>query len=149
MQKVWTSSGQISTQSSQQVRLAQDDGKRGLGLRGVAFMTLVRETKDTVRVSLQEYLFTGSSKVTSCGFWKKRVRLSDLLEGGLTVRQEPTLTVLLVLPRGFVGFGGFGERLALLLLVLQIQCQETTVTVSAVSVVTATPHKFNPLFSSS
>ena len=34
----------------------------------------LRETKDTVRVSLQEYLFTGSSKVTSCGFWQKRVR---------------------------------------------------------------------------
>ena len=56
------------------------------------------ETKDTVRVSLQEYLFTGSSKVSSCGFWQKRVRLSDLLEGGLTVLQEPTLTVLLDLP---------------------------------------------------
>ena len=59
---------------------------------------LLRETKDTVRVSLQEYLFTGSSKVTSCGFWHKRVRLWDLLEGGLTVLQERTLTVLLVLP---------------------------------------------------
>ena len=54
----------------------------------------IRETKDTVRVSLQEYLFTGSSKVTSCGFWQKRVQLWDLLEGGLTA----TLTVLLVLP---------------------------------------------------
>ena len=52
-----------------------------------------QETKDTVRVSLQEYLFAGSSKVSSCGFWQKRVRLSDLLEGGLTVLQEPTLTV--------------------------------------------------------
>ena len=40
----------------------------------------VRETKDTVRVSVQEYLFTGSSKVSSCGFWQNRVRLSDLLE---------------------------------------------------------------------
>ena len=58
----------------------------------------VREIKDTVRVSLQEYLFTGSSKVSFCGFWQKRVRLSDLLEGGLPVLQEPTLTVLLVLP---------------------------------------------------
>ena len=58
-----------------------------------------RETKDTVRVSLQEYLFTGSSRVTSCGFWPKRVRLWDLLEGGLTVLQEPTLTVLLALPK--------------------------------------------------
>ena len=38
------------------------------------------KTKDTVRVSIQEYLFTGSSKVTSCGFWQKRVRLSDLLD---------------------------------------------------------------------
>ena len=37
-------------------------------------------------------------KLLSCGFWQKRVRLSDLLEGGLTVLQEPTLTVLLVLP---------------------------------------------------
>ena len=37
-------------------------------------------------------------KLISCGFWQKRVRLSDLLEGGLTVLQEPTLTVLLVLP---------------------------------------------------
>ena len=45
-------------------------------------LLMFRETKDTVRVSLQEYLFTGSSKVTSCGFWQKRVRLSDLLEGG-------------------------------------------------------------------
>ena len=135
-----------------------------------------RETKDTVRVSLQEYLFTGSSKVTSYGrksphahtnkigtstppllrnpntppkrrnfmgmgvfqqkeakmpgahkisvaisgpritggtfmditlfliwFWQKRVRLSDLLEGGLTLLQEPTLTVLLVLPNLDVG----------------------------------------------
>ena len=42
--------------------------------------------------------FTGSSKVTSCGFWQKRVQLSDLLEGDFTVLQEPTLTVLLVLP---------------------------------------------------
>ena len=58
----------------------------------------IRETKDTVRVSLQEYLFAGSSKATSCGFWQKRVRLSDLLEGGLTVLQEPALTVLMVLP---------------------------------------------------
>ena len=54
--------------------------------------------KDTVKVSLQEYLFTGSSKATSCGFWQKRVRLWDLLAGGLAVLQEPTLTVLLVLP---------------------------------------------------
>ena len=38
---------------------------------------LVRETKDAVRVSLQEYLFTGSSKGASCGFWQKRVRLSQ------------------------------------------------------------------------
>ena len=53
----------------------------------------LRESKDTVRVSLQEYLFTGSSKATSCGFWQKRARLSDLLEGGLTALQEPTLTV--------------------------------------------------------
>ena len=58
----------------------------------------IRETKDTVRVSLQEYLFTSSSKVTPCGFWQKRVRLSELLEGGLTALQEPTLTVLLALP---------------------------------------------------
>ena len=49
-------------------------------------------------MSLQEYLFTGSSKATSCGLWQKRVRLSDLLEGGLTVLQEHTLRVLLVLP---------------------------------------------------
>ena len=49
-------------------------------------------------MSLQKYPFTGSSKVTSCGFWQLRVRLSDLLEEGLTVLQEPTLTVLLVLP---------------------------------------------------
>ena len=56
---------------------------------------MFRETKDTVGVSLQEYLFTGSSKVT-CGFWQKRVRLSDLLEGGLTALQEPTLTVLVL-----------------------------------------------------
>ena len=41
----------------------------------------IRETKDTVRVFLQEYLFTGSSKVTSCGFWQKRVRLLDVLAG--------------------------------------------------------------------
>ena len=27
--------------------------------------------------------FTGSSKATSCGFWQKRVRVSDLLEGGV------------------------------------------------------------------
>ena len=54
--------------------------------------SLIRETKGTVRVSLQEYLVTGSSKVTSCGFvWQKRVRLSDLLERGLTALQEPTL----------------------------------------------------------
>ena len=58
----------------------------------------IREIKDTVKVSLQEYLFTGSSKATSCGFWQKRVRLWDLLEGGLAALQEPTLTVLLVLP---------------------------------------------------
>ena len=58
-----------------------------------------RETKDTVRVSLQEYLFTGSSKATSCGFRLKRVRLPDLLEGRLTVLPEPSLTVLLVLPK--------------------------------------------------
>ena len=58
-----------------------------------------RETKDTFRVSLEEYLFTGSSKVSSCGFfWQKIARLSDLLEGSLTVLQEPTLAVLLVLP---------------------------------------------------
>ena len=72
------------------------------GIRGLYQAVRVatfRETKGTVRVSLQEYLFTGSSKVTSCGFWQKRVRLSDLLEGGLTVLQEPTLTVLLVLPK--------------------------------------------------
>ena len=60
-----------------------------------------RETKDTVRVSLQECLFTGSSKATFCGFWQKRVRLSGLLEGGLAALQEPTLTVLLVLPKFF------------------------------------------------
>ena len=30
-----------------------------------------RETKDTVRVSLQKYLFTGSSKATSCRVWQK------------------------------------------------------------------------------
>ena len=59
----------------------------------------LRETKDTVRVSLQEYLFASSSKATSSGFWQKRVRLSDLLEGSLTVLQEPALTVLLVLPK--------------------------------------------------
>ena len=59
----------------------------------------LRETKDTVRVSLQECLFTGSSKVRYCGFWQNRVRLSDLLEGGLAALQEPTLTVLLVLPK--------------------------------------------------
>ena len=44
----------------------------------------IRETKDTVRVygqeSFQECLFTRSSKVTSCVFGRKRVRLSDLLE---------------------------------------------------------------------
>ena len=58
-------------------------------------------------MSLQEYLFTGSSKVTSCGFWQKRVRLWDLLEGGSAVLQEPTLTVLLVLPkRGVFVRGG-------------------------------------------
>ena len=62
---------------------------------------LVRETKDTVRVSLQEYLFTGSSKATSCGFWQKRVRLSASWRRGLTVLQEPALTVLLVLPIWF------------------------------------------------
>ena len=50
-------------------------------------------------MSLQEYLFTGSSKASSCGFWQKRARLSDLLEGALTALQETTLTVLLVLPR--------------------------------------------------
>ena len=49
-------------------------------------------------MSLQEYLFTGSSKVSSCGFWQKRVRWSHLLEGGLTGLQEPTLSVLLALP---------------------------------------------------
>ena len=54
--------------------------------------TKIRETKDTVRVSLQQYLFTGSSKVTSCGFRQKRVRLWELLEGGLRALQEPTLT---------------------------------------------------------
>ena len=65
------------------------------------FQPSFRETKDTVRVSLQEYRFTGSSRVTSCGFWQKRVRLLDLLEGrGLTALQEPTsTTVLLVLPK--------------------------------------------------
>ena len=55
---------------------------------------MLRETKD--RVSLQDF-FTGSLKVTFCGFWQKRVRLSDLLEGGLTALQEPILIVLLVL----------------------------------------------------
>ena len=59
---------------------------------------LLRETKDTVKVSLQEYLFTGSWKGASCGIWQKRVGLSNLLEGGLAVLQEPALTVLLVLP---------------------------------------------------
>ena len=48
-------------------------------------------------MSLQDYLFTGSSKVSSCGFGQKRVRFSDLLDRGLTALQEPTLTVLLVL----------------------------------------------------
>ena len=43
-----------------------------------------RETKDTVRVSLQEDLFTGSSKVSSCGFWQKRVRLSGPPGGGFS-----------------------------------------------------------------
>ena len=61
-----------------------------------------RETKDRVRVSPQDYLFTGSSKVTSCGFWQKRVRLSDLLEGGLNSTPGTCLpTVLLVLPNYF------------------------------------------------
>ena len=75
---------------------------------------LIRETKDTVR-GVQEYLFTGSSKATSCGFWQKRVRLSDLLEGGLTALQEPTFTVLLALPNlvgewiGGVWNGRFSE----------------------------------------
>ena len=50
-------------------------------------------------MSLQEYLFTGSSKATSCGFGQKRVRLWDLLEGGLTALQEPISTVLMVLPK--------------------------------------------------
>ena len=36
---------------------------------------------------------------SSCGFWQKRVQFSDLLEGGLTALQEPTLTILLALPR--------------------------------------------------
>ena len=34
--------------------------------------TPFRETKDTARVSLQEYLCTGSSKVTSYGFWAEK-----------------------------------------------------------------------------
>ena len=59
---------------------------------------IFQRTKDTVRVSFQECLSTGSSKVTSCGYWQKRVRLSDLLDGDLTVLQEPTLTALSVLP---------------------------------------------------
>ena len=55
------------------------------------------------------------------------------------------MTVLAVL----TVFGGSGEhlRLALLCLSYKIQCQETTVTVSAVPVVTATPLKLNPPFS--
>ena len=65
---------------------------------GSSCLAFFRESKDTVRVSLKEYLFTGSSKATFCGFWQKRVRLSGLLEGGLAALQEPTLTVLLVLP---------------------------------------------------
>ena len=53
----------------------------------------------------------------------------------------------------FDGFGGSGEHLALLLLALHRQCQETTITVLAVSavvavsVVMATPLKLNPPFS--
>ena len=47
-------------------------------------------------MSLQEYLCTGSSKVTSCGVWQKRVRLPDLLDGGLTVLQELVLPSLLM-----------------------------------------------------
>ena len=51
-------------------------------------LTCVLEMPE-VRVSFQEYLFTGSSKVTSCGFRQKEK------EGALTVLQEPTLTVTL------------------------------------------------------
>ena len=60
------------------------------------------ETKDTVRVSLQEYLFTGSSKATF--LWilaEKSTVIGPPGRGGLTVLQEPTLTVLLALPRSF------------------------------------------------
>ena len=47
-----------------------------VGYSGTIPLTF-RETKSTVRVSLQECLFTGSSKVTSYGLWQKRVRFLE------------------------------------------------------------------------
>ena len=45
--------------------------------------SLWRSEKPRIRLGCpsRSTFFTGSSKVTSCGFWQKRVRLSDLLEG--------------------------------------------------------------------
>ena len=101
-------------------------------------------------MSLQEYLFTGSSKVTSCGFWQKRVRLSDLLEGGLTVLQEPTITVLFSGPSIFPGTYSmaaaqiFAENHRTLWRVpnppgLVAQCSATPATVAATPPCSATP----------
>ena len=46
-----------------------------------------RETKDTVRVSFQEYLVTGFSKVTSCGFWAEKT--TDIGPPGVGLNSAP------------------------------------------------------------
>ena len=56
----------------------------------------------TVRSPSRSALSEAPPKVTSCGFWQKRVRFSDLLEliwrGVQQYSRSPSLTVLLVLP---------------------------------------------------
>ena len=56
------------------------------------FRHFFRETKDTVRVSLQEYLFTGSWILA------EKSTVIAPLGGGFNSTQGTTLTVYLVLP---------------------------------------------------
>ena len=61
---------------------------------------MIRETKDTVRVYLQEYLFF-HRLLESHFLWilAEKSTVIGPLGGGLTVLQEPTSTVLLALPK--------------------------------------------------